>query len=170
MTLSKYYMFSGTVALATVFFLVASSGAHRVHAHGKGHQIGKDEHSAIQVRHELMTSAALATKTAGAMLKKKMPYNPMTAELAMRTILSTAVTLDSFFPAASKPGKGSKSEASPKIWTDMEGFMKEAQMFKIAAGAAAKTAGKGEAEFKEGFLKVIKSCKSCHESYRIKKE
>ena len=149
-------------------FIVAAGGT--VFGHGEDHKIGADEHPAIKARHMLMENAGFATKAAGMMVKGETPYDAVKAELAMRMIQTTAHNMQNYFPDASKPGPKSKSEAAPKIWTDMTGFLAEVAKFKTATSAAIKPAGQGEDAFKAAFISVTKTCKSCHETYRIKKE
>ena len=154
--------------LVAVLSMVLDPGM--VLGHGKGHRIGADEHPAIKARHMLMDNAGFAAKTAGQMVKGAAPYDPLKAGLALRMIQTTAHTMANYFPEASKPAAGSKSEAAPKIWSDMAGFLAEVEKFKAASTAAVKPAGQGLEAFRGAFLQVVKSCKSCHESYRIKKE
>ncbi len=156
-----------TLAILSALSIAATGTAL---GHGENHQIGADEHPDIKLRHTLMDNAGFATKTAGKMIKGEAPYDAAKAELAMRSIETTAHTMDKYFSPASRPGPNSKSEAAPKIWEDMQGFLAEVEKFKKVASAAVKPAGQGADAFRAAFISVTKSCKSCHESYRIKKQ
>ncbi len=157
-----------SLILASVLF-IALFFVGTVSAH-KNHMIGAKEHPAIKARHKLMADSVFAAKQAGGMVKGATPYDAGKAELAMRLISAAAFNMDKYFPKASIPKKGSKSEASPKIWKNMADFLSEIEKFKTSSNAAIKLAGQGEDAFKGGFMGVMKSCKSCHENYRIKKQ
>ncbi len=155
------------ILASAIFIALLSAG--NVYAH-KNHKIGASEHPAIKARHKLMADSVFAAKQAGMMVKGATPYDAGKAELSMRLISAAAFNMDKYFPKASIPKKGSKSEASPKIWNDMADFLNEIEKFKVSSNEAIKLAGQGEDAFKGGFMKVMKSCKSCHENYRIKKQ
>ncbi len=139
------------------------------HGH-KNHAISKDDHPAIQARHSLMEDSAFAAKQAGAMVTGAAPYDAKKAELTMRLIRSSAQNMAHYFPKASLPSPNSKSESSAKIWQNMKDFQAEINSFKQASQNAVKQASQGADAFKTGFSTVMKSCKSCHQKYRIKKK
>jgi len=155
------------ILASAIFVMLLSASVTQAH---KNHKIGASEHPAIKARHKLMADSVFAAKQAGGMVKGATPYDAGKAELAMRLISAAAFNMDKYFPKDSIPKKGSKSEASPKIWQDMADFLNEIEKFKTSSNAAIKLAGEGEDAFKGGFMSVMKSCKSCHENYRIKKQ
>ena len=73
--------------------------------------------------------------------------------------------MSEYFPSGSdiKP-----SEASPKIWTDFEGFTAAAQLNWKATISLAEAARTGDRKAViNAFKETAKSCKSCHKMYRI---
>jgi len=122
---------------------------------------------AISSRQGMMKNVGASMKIAGAMMKGKMPFDSIAAELAMRTMNSTAHGLQFVFPDGTQTG--GDTEAAPAIWSDRAGFNAAAAKFATDTGAAATAATKGEGEFKAAFGMVASNCKGCHEKYRIKK-
>ena len=120
----------------------------------------------IAERKALMKTVGFSTKMAGAMVKGEAPFDAVKAELAMRAINAAATGLPHLFPESSKTG--GETEASPKIWEDMSGFLKQADSLRESAGQAIEAA-KDAGTFKTAFGEVTKNCKSCHEAYRVKK-
>jgi cytochrome c556 len=63
----------------------------------------------------------------------------------------------------------SQSRARPEIWKDQAGFKKAVDDYKaktVALAAAAKSSDQGA--IKVAFEATAKSCKDCHEQYRVK--
>jgi cytochrome c556 len=121
-----------------------------------------------KTRQDVMKSVGFAAKTAGAMVKGKAPYDPVKAELAMRTINAAVTGFPYLFPEGST--SGDETEASPKIWEDMKGFLHIADEAREHSGVAIEAAKKGLDDFKKEFAATTKYCKECHEGYRIKKK
>lgn len=121
----------------------------------------------IKTRQNLMKSNGASAGAVGKMIKGEMPYDPVTAELALRVIHATAVGLPDLFPEGSDTGE---TEAAPKIWTDKAGFDKIAAEMETAALEAIPAAKGGLDGLKGAFGEVAKNCKGCHESYRVEKK
>ena len=82
------------------------------------------------------------------------------------SIASWSAKMSDYFPAGSnmKP-----SEASPKIWSDFEGFMAAAQSNWKATISLSKAAEIGDRDSViAAFRETAESCKSCHKTYRLK--
>ena len=82
------------------------------------------------------------------------------------SIASWSAKMSDYFPVGSdiKP-----SEASPKIWSDFEGFTAAAQLNWKATVSLAKAAKIGDrASIITAFRETAESCKSCHKTYRLK--
>jgi cytochrome c556 len=124
----------------------------------------------VKERQELMKGVGKAAKLGGDTLKGNVAYDAAALATAMKNIAAVPDKYVTMFPEGTGNDKIPDSEASPKIWADMEGFKAAAMKMKTAAGAAAGAAEKGEAAFKASFAELTKSCKNCHESYRIKKD
>lgn len=127
-----------------------------------------DDEPPAKVRQDIMKTVGFSAKTAGKMVKGEEPYDPVKAELAMRAINAAATAVPNLFPEDSKTGY--ETEADPKIWEDMEGFLHEAHELKEHSARAAAAAENGLEAFKAEFVETAEYCKSCHESYRIEKE
>lgn len=122
----------------------------------------------IANRKAMMQTVGASTKAAGAMLRGKVPYDAVKAELAMRAINAAASAFGQYFPANSKTG--GKTTAAPKIWEDMAGFMKITDNLAVTSAAGIKAAKAGEGAFKAAFGAMAKNCKQCHQTYRVKKK
>ena len=82
------------------------------------------------------------------------------------SIASWSAKMPNYFPAGSnlKP-----SEASPKIWSDFEGFRAAAKLNWKATISLAKVAKIGDRNsVVTAFKETVESCKSCHKTYRLK--
>lgn len=122
----------------------------------------------IATRQAVMKNTGAAVGALAKMVKGEAEYDALAAQLAMRTIQSSAVGFDTLFPAGTETG--GKTEASPKIWEDMAGFKTATTKLATAAGGAVEAAGGGLDSLKAAFGPVVGNCKSCHEDYRIKKQ
>ncbi len=121
----------------------------------------------IANRQAMMKNVGAAMRIAAGMAQGKIPYDGISAELAMRVMNSSASGLSSMFPEDSKTG--GDTEAAPKIWEDKAGFDALTAEFQTASAKAAEAAKAGEGDFKAAFGAVAKNCKACHQDYRIKK-
>ncbi len=122
----------------------------------------------IASRQSLMDANAAATAVYGGVSKGEIAYAPALGKSVIATLAATALTMGDYFPEGSLDPK--RSEASPKIWEDMAGFIAQIEKFKTATAAAREASGKaGPADveaFKAAVGPVLASCKSCHEGYK----
>lgn len=125
----------------------------------------------IATRQALMEANGGAAGLSGGMLKGEMPYSPAAAKAALATFHATSLAFGDYFPDDSKTG--GKTTAAPKIWEDAAGFEKALSKFQADAAAGFEAAGEDGpadlASFKAAVMPVLGNCKSCHETYRIKK-
>ncbi|EFL89425.1 cytochrome c [Ahrensia sp. R2A130] len=123
-----------------------------------GHSSG----GAAAERQALMKNVGAATKVAAGMVKGEVAFELAAAQMAMATMNSAALGFGYMFPEGSETG--AKTEASPKIWSDNEGFQK------LVAKFAADTSGKVTdlASLKEAFGAAASNCGTCHKAYRVK--
>ena len=123
----------------------------------------------VEDRQELMKSVVKSLKLSIKMVKGELPYDAAAAAAAMQTIHDVPDKYTKLFPAGSDTHP--KTEASPKIWQDMQGFLAKAEDMKTASAKANDAASQGQDAFKAAiFGELVKSCKGCHEAYRIKKK
>jgi cytochrome c556 len=101
------------------------------------------------------------------MVKGEIPFDAAKAAASMNTIAGMWTEFATLYPKGTETG--GETTAAPKIWETFADF--DAQGKKMAADAAkAATAAAGGADaFKAAFGDVTKSCKSCHDVYRVKK-
>lgn len=122
----------------------------------------------IEDRQELMKSVGKAIKVAVPMAKGEAPYDAAAAKTAMKTMNEVPDKFVKLFPDGTQ--QGGETEASPKIWENMEDFVSKANALKTASAQAMEAADKGQEAFKAAlFGSVVKTCKGCHDAYRIKK-
>lgn len=100
------------------------------------------------------------------MLKGDLPFNKAAVELNAETIEMMGRIVFDAFPAGSE---GGASKAKPELWKEVDRFKQlshsaQAEMEKLRA--AAKT---GDMQIlKARFSDVSKSCKACHDQYKMK--
>jgi cytochrome c556 len=126
------------------------------------------EDSPQEQRHELMEDSKNAAKTVGGMLKGEVGFD---AESAMESFMAWQAIGGQFgdlFPAGTETGHD--TEARPTVWTDRAGFDEELSKFNAAVDAAIKANPTSLAELKPAAGPIFKSCKSCHEGYRVEEE
>ena len=123
----------------------------------------------IATRQALMDSLAGAVGLAAGVQKGEIAYAPAVGKAALTAAAATALAVGDFFPEGSDTGE---TKASPRIWEDRAGF--EADLAKFQEAAAAGVAGGGKdgpadaAAFVELMKPVMGTCKTCHESFRLK--
>lgn len=123
----------------------------------------------VEERKELMKSVGKSMKIAVPMAKGETAYDAAAAADAMKTINGVPDKFVTLFPAGSD--QDPDTTASPKLWENMDDFKAKANGLKEASADAIDAAAKGHEEFKAAlFGSVAKTCKGCHEAYRIKKE
>ncbi len=119
------------------------------------------------VRQQLMKKVGKATGELSGIAKGEKPYDAEIVKASLATISETVKAFPDHFPAGSETGM--ETEASPKIWENMEDFKEKAAKLggdaeKILAELPVDQAGVGAA------LGILgKDCSSCHETYRLKK-
>ncbi|MEE9313503.1 MAG: cytochrome c [Rhizobiaceae bacterium] len=116
-------------------------------------------------RQAMMKNVGAATGAAAGMIKGKIPFNAVAAQLALRTMNNAALGFGALFPEGSE--SGAETEASPKIWSDRAGFDKAIADF--SADTASAETIKDLDSLKAAFGIATENCGSCHKAYRIKK-
>ncbi len=119
-------------------------------------------------RHELMEDSKNAAKPVGGMLKGEVEFNAETAMASFKTWAEIAGQFGELFPEGSETGYD--TEAKMEIWTDRAGFDAALNKFSEAANAGVAANPQSLEELKAVAGPVFKTCKSCHEGYRVEKE
>lgn len=121
----------------------------------------------VKERMELMKGIAAQMKALKPMIEGGSTYEPALVAMAAGTIADHAANIEPTFP---KGSNAHPSEASPRIWTEWDGFAASAQALRTHATALQSDAEKGAGAAKTLFGEMAKTCKGCHEDYRIKKQ
>ena len=143
----KKYLFP-TLALAVIPAAVALAGD-----------------SPQEARHDLMEDVGGAAKTIGKMLKEEAPFDAAQAMEALQVWADSAEPFGDMFPKGSETGFD--TEAKSTIWSDRAGFEQALAAFKEKAEAAVAANPQTLAELQPAAGPVFKTCKGCHESYRV---
>ncbi len=131
-----------------------------VHAHGGATGIVKE-------RMDAMGMMADSMKTIGGMLRGKTAYDAAALREAARKIETHGGdVLTRQFPEGSIMGP---SEARPEIWSDWARFGELARDLSVRAAAVAEVAD-DKAAVAPRFGMLGKTCSSCHEAFRLKKD
>ena len=121
----------------------------------------------IATRQAMMKNVGASIGVMGKMAKGEMEFDATQANLAMRAINNAAIGFVYLFPEGSETG--GETEAAPKIWEDMAGFIaKSRDMESVTAEAIAAPAGSLD-DLKAQLGKLGATCQACHEGFRIKK-
>jgi cytochrome c556 len=119
-------------------------------------------------RHDLMEDSKEAAKSVGGMLKGEAPFDAELAMTSIETWVEIADAVGDLFPEGTETGYD--TEARKEVWTDRAGFDAELKKFSEASHAAVAANPQSLEELKAAAGPVFKSCKSCHEAYRVDKE
>jgi cytochrome c556 len=116
-------------------------------------------------RHELMEGVRDAVKPVGAMLKGEAEFDQDQVMASLAVFADAAERLGGLVPEGSQGG-----EAAPAIWEDPAGFQEQIDMWSQATADAIEARKRTLDEAKIALGPVLKSCKRCHDSYRIEDE
>ncbi len=120
------------------------------------------------VRHELMEDVRDAAKVVGAMLKGERDYDQAAAMGSLKTWEGVAEQFGGLFPEGSETGED--TEAAPAIWEDRAGFDAALQDWQDAVGTALAANAATLDDARPLLGAVMKTCKGCHDKYRIESE
>ena len=150
----------GGKALVAAGLLIAAFSAH-----GLAHEGAK---GVVKERMDLMKGQKKAAKVIGDMVKGKTRFDAAKAAKAARDLEATTQKIPDLFPPGSN---GGPSEALDEIWVDWDRFTGTAKDAEAAAKALAATLeSAADQDWKDGFKKLTKACKSCHESFRAEEK
>lgn len=119
-------------------------------------------------RHELMEGVRDAAKPIGKMLKGEADYDAATVMSSLQTFQDASLVFGDLFPAGSEAFE--TSEAAPAIWEDRDGFNEALATWQDAVNAAIAAAPQTLDEARPTVGPIFKTCKNCHDTYRIEKE
>jgi cytochrome c556 len=118
----------------------------------------------IGYRSAVMGAIGGHTQALGSIIKKEVPFSE-DARLHAQALATLAPLAGKIFPVGSDKGE---TDALPAIWEKPDAFKKEVDAFEAAAAALGKVADAAPAAMASEFSTLLKSCKSCHDSFRKK--
>ena len=121
----------------------------------------------ILKRQQLMEDTRDAAKVIGGMLKQEKPFDADAAMQAFKVWKKTAAEAGDLFPEGS--GTGHDTEAKVTIWSDRDGFNEKLADFNTAVDAAIAANPDSLEALNAAAGPVFKTCKGCHEGYRVEK-
>ena len=122
----------------------------------------------IKTRQHLMEDTRDAAKVIGGMLKQEQAFDAEAAMAAFKIWKKTALEASDLFPEGSETGH--ETEAKASIWTDRDGFNQKMADFNTQVDAAIAASPDSLEALKGAAGPVFKTCKGCHEGYRVEKE
>lgn len=125
------------------------------------------QQDAIATRKAAMKDVGGATKASVQMIKGEIPFDAAKAKASADTIANGWAAFAKQFPKGTETG--GETTAAPKIWETFADFDEKGKKMAAEAAKASAAAGQGLEAFKTAFGEVTKSCKSCHDDYRVKK-
>ena len=121
--------------------------------------------AAIGQRKDIFKSWGQSLRPVGPMLRGEAAFALAPVQDALKLISTKSPDVAKLFPADSK--EGGETKALANIWTDSAKF--QGIFTKLQADAtAAMAAIKDEASFKAEMPKVLGSCGTCHNEFRVK--
>lgn len=127
-----------------------------------------DGDSPIEQRQELMEQTRDALKPLIGMTRGQVEFDAATVTASLGVFENTAVEALPLFPEGSD--SGFDTEAKATIWTDRTGF----EMAFMRFGAAVEEAQDANIDsvetLKEPLQAILKTCKGCHDDFRVEKD
>lgn len=126
--------------------------------------------AAVKARQGFFTLLGANMGTLAGMAKGEIAYDEAAASRAASNIEAlSGYDASIHFPAGTARGESmAETEASPKIWSDMEGFGKAFMAMAEAADGAGEAVKGGRGNLGARLQMLGKSCKGCHDDYREK--
>ena len=145
-------------ALAGSVIALVSAGAVLAHEGATG---------VVKQRMEMMKAMAAQMKALKSMVDGQTAYDPDVIAAVAEKISTHAASIAPSFPSGANQHP---SEARPEIWTDWDSFKTSAEKLRAGAAALREIAANGAGPAKPSFVEMAKTCRDCHESYRVKKQ
>lgn len=122
----------------------------------------------IAKRKAYMKAVGGAAKASNEMIKGEKPFDAKVAAEHMTKVSAGWDEFSKSFPKGTETG--GETTASPKIWESFKDFDDKGKAMAAAATKAAAAAAGGADAFKAAWGDVGKTCKGCHEVYRVQKK
>ena len=125
-------------------------------------------------RHELMEDVGKAAKPIGKMFKGESEFDAEQLMASLQTFQDAGMIFGDLFPAGSEPPEdsewGTEKVAALAIWEDREGFDAALADWVSAVDAAIAANPQTLDDAQAAVGPVFKTCKGCHDNYRIETE
>lgn len=119
------------------------------------------------VRQELMKKMGASMKAVADIAKGEAPYDAEVVKASLTTMDEVAKAFPEQFPPGSETG--AETEASPKIWENLDDFKAKAARLAADVETALAAPPADQAGVGAAVGVIGKNCGGCHEVYRIKK-
>jgi cytochrome c556 len=151
----------GFLALVCGIAALAGHGAARAHSHQSKGEL------AVEYRMSLYTVIAANFAPLADMAEGKIPFNAADAEMRAERVAFIAPMLKEAFPPDSNGV--AHTAAKPEIWTNPTEFNQALQALIDKSAALAAAAKTGDAaKFNTAVQETGKTCKSCHDKFKVK--
>lgn len=127
-----------------------------------------DNHDPIAQRQDLMSNTREALKPLVGMARGEVSFDAQTVNDSLTVFADTAERAPALFPAGSE--RGGDTEAKATIWSDREGFNARFDDFSGAVAAARAADIQSLDALQPRLQAVLKTCKGCHDDYRVDKD
>ncbi|MDQ0454367.1 c-type cytochrome [Rhizobium paknamense] len=119
------------------------------------------------VRAGLMKKAGGALGQLAAIAKGEKPYDAAVVKTSLTTLQDVAKAFPEQFPKGSETGFN--TEASPKIWENMDDFKAHAKKLETAAATQLASMPADQAGVGAALKSIGGTCGECHQLYRLKR-
>ena len=153
---------STATAIIATAIITTNTLLPQAHAHSGAKGI-------VKVRMDSMKEMGDVMKVMGDMVKGKRPFERSAFHQGAKTVAEHSPKIPEHFPEGSS---GGVSEALPKLWKEWDDFKSIAERTTQEAIKLGELS-EGDADRRsltKQFVKLGKSCKSCHTDYRKKKK
>ena len=124
----------------------------------------------VKARQQGLKSLGAAFKSVRDELRSASPDSAK-IKAAAADITRAAGVIDTWFPAGTGPESGVKTDARPEVWADAAGFVAARETFVREADKWSHLGDSTDASaWKDAAASLGRSCKGCHDKYRVKKE
>ena len=127
--------------------------------------VAQEEPQAL--RQTQMKSVGQSMGALGAIAKGEKPYDAAAVQTALETISTSMKAFPDQFPARTETGM--ESEASPKIWENIDDFKAKAAKLGTDADIVLANLPGDQAGVATAMKTLGADCGTCHQTYRLKK-
>ena len=127
-----------------------------------------DNHDPIAQRQALMEDTRDALRPLIGMTRGQVDFDAETVSNSLAVFATTADKAPALFPEGSE--SGGETEAKATIWSDRAGFDQAFTNFGEAVAAAQSAEIQSLEQLQPQLQGVLKTCRDCHDGYRVQKD